>query len=99
MSVRVWPEAREMLPPDAPPPEREPTVSLEAMWRLAPAVSKSVSESLSESAEPLVTVRLPAWIVVAPVKELTPERVRVSEPLFVRPPAPEIEPAKVAAEV
>ena len=87
------------MPPEPPPPESEPAVSLEAMWRIAPAVLERVKELLSESAEPLVTVRLPAWIEVAPVNELIPERVRVSEPLFVRPPAPEMEPAKVAAEV
>ena len=86
MTVRVWPEEMETLPPEPPPPESEPMVSEEVMCRMAPAALAKVSEEESESAEPPETVRLPALIVVAPVNVFEPERRRVPEPFLVSVP-------------
>ena len=99
LAVRVWPATIEMLPPEAPPPESDPMVSEEAMWRIAPTVLDRTTGPLSAAAEPPVRVRLPALRTRPPEFDPTPERVSVAEPFLVKAPEPTMAPAKVAPEV
>ena len=50
---------------------------------------------VAASPEPLVTLIVPALMVVTPVKVFAPPSVSVFAPVFVRPPAPEATPLRV----
>lgn len=65
-TVSVWPAAMEAVPPVLPPPWREPMVSLEATWRMAPAVFAKLTTPVLEMALPPLSVRFPAEMVVVP---------------------------------
>ncbi|BCD84059.1 hypothetical protein PSm6_04660 [Pseudomonas solani] len=70
-----------------PAPERLPSASLPARARVAPAATDTLV--LEASASPPLTVRVPALMVVAPLKVLPePERVRLPAPALVRAPLP-----------
>ena len=66
-TVRVWPEAMTMLPPLAPPPLKEPIVSLVEILRTAPLAFASVTVPASARADPPLMDKVPALIVVPPV--------------------------------
>ena len=84
------------LPPAAPPPASEPMVSLVPLRSsMAPATLVSVTADVSAMAAPPESCRVPALIVVAPVKVLAPDRVKMPVPCFVNPPVPLMIPEKI----
>lgn len=100
-TVRVWLAAIETLPPVVPPPCREPMVSLVDTVSRTPAVFARLIVPESLIAVPLAWLRVnpPALTVVVPEYVFVPLRVSVPEPVFVKPPEPEITPEKVPPEV
>ena len=56
-----------MLPPKVPPPERLPMVSLALTFKTVEVALAMTTAPVSAMALPLLRVRVPALIVVAPV--------------------------------
>ena len=75
-------------------PASEPISSLAFTSRTAPEVSR-LTATVSSSAEPASSVRVPPETIALPVKVLTPDRVNVPVPVLVIPPEPLITPPNV----
>src|SRR3990167_6928237 len=85
-----------ILPPVAPPPAMEPTVSLKLLRSsTAPATSAKLTALLSEITPAAPNCIVPALIVVAPVYVLAPDKVNTPLPAFVKLPVSLMTPENV----
>ena len=87
----LTPSAR--LPPRAPPPAKDPRVSLSDKASSAPTVLSNDTATPSASAAPPCKVRRPAWTCTGPAKLLGPASVKLPLPCLTRPPLPLTVPA------
>ena len=99
-TVLVWlPPARRVkllsvtLPPMAPPPASEPTVSSPNSTRPTPAALARLSATPSVSAAPPCRVRVPPCTATGPLKVLAPANVKLPRPCLTTPPLPDTTPA------